>query len=139
MTAEETAVARGLDASFAHLGNIVVEASLDSVEGLVLVSLTLRPSGFIELAWHAITLAATIAQSRGLHRRANNTGTSTHRNEEAERSVRLFWSLYIVMMTLSNETEQAPIIREEDCSVELPISQDSYGQITQAAVQLAKA
>ena len=90
MTPKETAVARGLDALFAHLDNIVVEASLDSVEVLVLVSLTLRSSGFIELASHAITLAATIVQSRGLHRRANNTGTSTHRNEKVERSVRLF-------------------------------------------------
>lgn len=114
-----------LVAAYSLLAMIVAENSLCSVQAMLLLVIVLRGYNEIEIAWHIITLAASMAQTLGLNRALDQSCQQNGRDTASEESVRTWWVLYCLEKVLSLETERQSSIKGSDSNQARPkIQQD---------------
>lgn len=127
--------ARCFNYAYVRLPLIIEEGqSLKAICALILMALYLRWSNDAKKSWHIHSLAAAMAQSQGLNRKAPTVKAKT---AGINAEIRVFWLLYIFDKVMSVETERRPLLPGVDSDQPLP-SATPGDETFRALIALAK-
>ncbi|CZT20927.1 uncharacterized protein RCC_06788 [Ramularia collo-cygni] len=101
---------------------LIVPASIETLEALLLASMTMISLCKPSLAWSLIHKAAQMSQKLGLNRL--NPVTCSF-DPQYDRKVLLFWAIYAIDRNISFRLGQTPTIQDFDISTSLILNNDS--------------
>lgn len=108
------------DVAMHHLPGLINSNSLETVQGLLLITVFAINEPRRISSWHAIGVAVRTAVDQGLHRLSTSSSSDMLL---AEMQRRVFWSVYALDRNVSISLGRPCSIRDADCDVPLPSCQ----------------
>lgn len=132
-----------LEFALSSLHILVEESSVRSTQALFLMALVLRCRDEIELSSQIITLAASIAQTLGLHRQVSRKQYIELGEQRAQQHICTWWAIYALEKIVSFELGRLSIIRDFECNQSLPAEihlphSDTQNSIFHSLIELTK-
>jgi hypothetical protein len=132
-----------LEFALSNLHVLIGESSVRSIQAMFLMALALRCRGEIELSSQIITLAASIAQTLGLHRQVSRRQYMELGEQRAQQYICTWWVIYALEKIISLELGRLSTIRDFECSQSLPADiylphSDTQNSIFHGLIELTK-
>jgi len=129
--------------ALSQLHVLVEDSSIRSIQALFLMALILRCRDEIELSSQMINLAASVAQTLGLHRQVSRRQHMDMGEQRVQEYICIWWAIYSLEKIISFELGRLSVIRDFECNQSMPTQtrlahSDTQSGIFPALIELAK-